>query len=598
MSYPLPSIQSPGPVKEEWHYKAIPHLVSGIHTGKRSDLLDDSQCSTLLNVYAKQGRLLSDTGYIKFASTVKGIPQLEYRFLRADTTTDIMLVTTRSLYEYNEALRYWRLVKGTAGTTLSAAFGAGVLAVTVASAAGFATGDLIGIDLESGGQHQTTITVSGTTFTLADAMPSAAASGAVVIVGPNLSGDLDHQVSATVVAGNDWFVFTNGIDIVKRYNGTDCVDVPNLPASGITVCAAVAYYNAALFLLNTIEGATRFPQRVRRSNQGDPTDWTTGTAGKDDLLDRPDHIKCAHVLGPYLIVYRSESISRGQFVGASGLNYDFPTVVSGEGAISTGAVAVMEDHHIVVGNQNVYIYRGDFSLSAIGDAVFHRMYSTKGNLHPANKHKTFAFYITELDEFWVMYPSVDAVDGCDKLLRYSISNKAWYERQFADQFVGFGFFQVLDVFSWDDLVGSWDDQQWAWDSQVELKESFNIHLLHATLGQVYEYDYSATLDNATPIKYTVETKDFLVPDYNLRFDTLEAMIQGHGVQVEYSTNGGRTWDYLGETKEKATINSDTLEKISLCKQFVTGRFRIRFSGSDPNFELQWIALLYKTESLY
>lgn len=67
-----------------------------------------------------------------------------------------------------------------AQTTLSAAAAASAAAVSLTSAAGFTTGDKIGIVLDSGAIQWTTATMAGTTATLGTVLSGAAASGNVV----------------------------------------------------------------------------------------------------------------------------------------------------------------------------------------------------------------------------------------------------------------------------------------------------------------------------------------------------------------------------------------------------------------------------------
>lgn len=67
-----------------------------------------------------------------------------------------------------------------AQTTLASAAAAGAASVSLTSATGFATGDNIGIVLDSGAIQWTTVTMSGTTGTLGVVTTGAAASGNVV----------------------------------------------------------------------------------------------------------------------------------------------------------------------------------------------------------------------------------------------------------------------------------------------------------------------------------------------------------------------------------------------------------------------------------
>ena len=582
------------PKKEKaWQSKTIPHITDGIDTSKRSDVLGDSQCITLNNVRLIKQQVLVDTGYALFGQAISGYPQRSFRFTKKSGTSENILITTGSLYKYNSTHSKWHLIKGTAGTTTTASAAAGATTIAVTSASGFASTELVGITLDNGDQHQTTISVSGLTFTLTDAIPvgRSVASGASVIRAVVLAGTRDDSVDADTVASHDWFVFTNGVNIVQRYDGTDCVVVPNLPSAGNTICKSVAVYNSALFLLNTTEGGTAYPQRVRRSDQSDPTNWTTGTSGYDDLYDSSDTILAGWPLGPYLIVYRSLSITRGQFIGSGGINYQFNTVVSGDGAIAAGGIVDIGEYHIVVGNNNVYEYRGGFDTKPIGDALVNRLFSTRGNLSPQYKSKLFAFHMKQMNEVCIVYPDTGSTYP-NKALRYSIDTKAWYERSFAHTFTGYGPFLAVASFSWNDLVGSWLDQVWQWNSSSMVTQADTILLCSAESSQVYEYDYVSTLDNTTAIQYTVETKDFVLTDSEFRLDTVTLYMQGTSVLLEYSVDQGLSWNTL------STITQPTMGKVLIGKQLVANTIRFRLSGTSPDFKLSWIYISFKIESLY
>jgi hypothetical protein len=74
----------------------------------------------------------------------------------------------------------WCSIDDYAQTTLSADAAAGASSVSLTSATGFATGDKIGIVLDSGAIQWTTATMSGTTATLGAVTTGAATSGNVV----------------------------------------------------------------------------------------------------------------------------------------------------------------------------------------------------------------------------------------------------------------------------------------------------------------------------------------------------------------------------------------------------------------------------------
>jgi len=358
------------------------------------------------------------------------------------------------------------------------------------------------------------------------------------------------------------------------------------------VARALALYKSCLFLINTIEDGEAHPRRVRRCDNGDPTNWIDGegTAGYNDLLDEEDPLQGAEVLGPYLIVYAERQIIRGEFVNTGGVTFDFQTMIRGEGVISTCSMADVGDSHIVMCQSNIYLYRGGFDLDPVGDNVYYRLYGSKGSMSPANKHKVFAFYVEELDEVWFFFPDTKAVSGCNRLLRYNVGEKSWTEREFQQEFIGFGFFESRSSRPWSSLIGSWRQQIWRWNERTLLSSSPTTHLCCSEENQVMEYDYVDTLDDGVPIAYTVETKDFLAPDSIHRFDMLEMGIRGIDVLVQYSVDEGITWVPLG------VVNRQAMGRVQMHRQFAFEKVRFRWSGSS-SFVLDWFGFSHKEEFL-
>lgn len=590
--YPLPSGQS------AWKYSTIPTLLGGIDTSKPGEMLGEHQASRLDGVLLKKGVLVADTGYKSFGQDIIGVPQMEYEFRRQSQTVESVLITTKTVYTYDAGNDRYRLVKGSAATTILgvAVYGAGVSVLPLTSAVGFAINDLIGINTSDGDQLQVIITnLVGAVITFGPAIPAGKTvlGGASIVRAVVLSGSTDIQVDADVVPSNDWLAFTNGVNHVQRYDGIDVVDIPGLPSGGNTVCRTLQVFNSALFLGDTTEGGTRYPWRVRRSDQADPTNWTTGTAGKDDLLDNSQPVVALRRLGPYLIAYKSESIFRGTFVGSFDITYEFARMVDSDGLLATNAIIVQETEHYLMGQKNIYKYMGDFALQSIGDAIFETTFGVDGNLNTTHASKSFAVHVYELNEFWFIYPNTYA-QAPNVALRYHYKYGAWHTRSFGHQFYGFGLFLNREVITWADLKGSWKQQTWKWGSQVVVDQSFTVHLMRSiggNAGEVMEYDYVAVIDYFSPIIHTVESKDYAVPDCELRFDMLEMEMQGSPILIQYSIDGGDSWKVL------KSVDVPKLKKLRISRQFKFRKIRFRWTCNQSNFRWRWAGFSYKVESL-
>jgi hypothetical protein len=578
-----------------WETKLFEKLTGGIDYSVRTDGLKDEEATIANNVIFYNDQVRVDTGYTKFAQTVIGSPRAVYQLYYKDGSSELLLVTNSTLYIL--AASEWQYVSSGVDTTASVGEAAGSTAIDVTDTAGFTATSLIGIILDNGTQHRSVISSitpgAPGVLNIAAGIPGGrtVAIGALVVQAVALSGTLDKAISLVTLPFNDWLVFTNGIDKVKRYNGTDCIDVPNLPSAGNTVCRIVQLFNNYLLLINTIEGGTAHPQRVRRCDTSDPTNWSTGNAGLDDLYGSEDFIVGAEDLGPYLVLYRERSIVRMEFVGTVDLLFNYDDVISGEGTFSQDLIVNLGDYHIFFGNANVYEYRGGYSMEPIGDELYGLVYGIHGELNPTYRNRAFTVYVEELDEILLFYPAGSSTVP-NHVVRYKPSEQSWATRQFSKNFVGYGFFQEDSSRTWASLVGSWLDQGWAWNSNALLANT-PITLLCDETNQVYSYDYVSGTDDGTGIAYALGTKDLINPRFNIRTDRLSLRAKGSNISVERSLDRGASWTVL-ETVNPGATPAD----INIDSQVVSKSVRYRLKGTGGGFALDWMNLKYRLESEY
>lgn len=581
------------PTKEEdWVPVHIPAFLGGLNLAVEPHLIDNAQLSDTDNLVMEKGMIRVDTGYTAFQGAVRGIPKDPYQFTKKDGSSYLVLVTNSSVYV--KVSSAWHYISDGTSTTCTAGEPAGETNIVVASITGFSDGDYVGVILDDGSQHQTTINgvPAGSTIVITDAVPTgrSISIGAVFLKAVDLSGDDDNQVVHDVVPSHDWFVFTNGIDNPKRFDGSTCEDIPNLPSGGNTQCTALAVFENHLMLLGTVEGGTAYPQRARWPDTGDPTNWSTGNASYKDLYNSEDHIRTGKRLGPYLIIYRAATLERVSYVGTEDKLFNFDPVVAGDGAASSLSVADIGDYHIFVGSYDVYEYRGDFAIDPIGDPIYYHIFSVSGELNPTYKARLFAVFVEELDEFWIFYPE-GASQYPNDMLRYSIKYGGWMHRQFDHDFMGAGLYQADTSKTWAELSGTWAEQAWVWGAQAFLANAPNILLCAQSPSQVYSYDYVSTDDAGTAIDWFLTTKQFLDPFHEIRVDFVEMMAKGTGVKLEYSTNKGGTW-----TEMETVSPGNNLDIFRIHKQFVGESAMFKLSGTGGGVSLGTFGLSYSIEN--
>lgn len=573
-----------------WVDKVIGSLTGGMRTDIEPELLQDSQGPFVKNLFLTKGILSIDTGYQTYLSSMRGIPRLTYQMFYTSGASEELLVTNDTLYKSNNS--QWQYVSDGNDTTVSTQANAGATAISVASSAGFSASDYVGIILDDGSEHQTTVASTGAgVINIDDAIPTGrnAPVSAAVVKALDLNGSLDNQVSIVVVASHDWFVFTNGVDAPKRYDGTDCVDVPNLPASGNFVAAAVTLFNGYLIFLNTIEGGTSYPQRVRRSDAGDPTNWSTGDSGYTDLVDSEDFLVAGLVLGPYLIIYRERGIIRVEFLGTDEATFNFESTVAGIGVLSHDSAIDLGDYHIILGNAGIYEYRGGYDITPISDNIYPELFGVNATADPAKSHRNWGFYVEELDEVWFAITQ-QGDEAPTRIFRYNAATKTFIIRDFTEPMVGFGYSSSTNNLSWNDLIGDWNEQTYKWNARQLSSASPITHLLGLTSQQIYAYDYVSPTDDGSYIPYEIQTKDFIEPGYQLRLDSIDLKYIGASVSLYYSTDSGSTWTLL---EQLADVSEFT--RTSVYKQFVAERIRFKLAGYGLGFGISWLKFKYRVE---
>lgn len=577
-----------------WSFGTVDGFLGGLNLSVDSTRIADEEAAELLNVVFSKMLTITDTGFVTAGIALASNPRAVVKFPHAAATTEYILIADRGLYKWNATLERWLILPGTNSTTASAGEPSGETSIAVTSGALFANGDRIALTLDNGDIHLTTVASGGTTNTLiiTAAIPVGRTlpNGGVVFEPANVNGSASIAVDWVVWQAVEWLIVCNGADVPWRYNGTTVEKVPNLPGAGNFVALTCAVFNNHLFLGNVIEGGASLPYRIRRSDVGDPTEWTTGDAGFNDLLDFPDEIVKLLPLGPYLIAYRENVISRGNWVGAADLLIDFEVAVSGTGILGVRAVAQVETNHVLVANDGIYEYAGGYDVSPIGDKIFDHLYGRFSELNKSKVDRIWVQDVEELKEVWVCIPTGTSsyVSHVMRLHR-GAQEKNWTHRDFPVNVLGLGKFQSVSPTTWLDLVGSWSDQIGSWLSLSQRAGLDGVALCCDATDQVFHYDYTATSDNGVAIPWRIESKDFTTRSANTRVDQITVYYKGSGISAQYSIDGGTSWSPYG-----TLADSTRLRKGVMNKQVVGEMFRFALSGTS-SAQIGWFGLVFAPE---
>lgn len=483
-------------------------------------------------------------------------------------------------------------VDGSINNLIIHGVGSGRICVTADPTSGFADGDPIQVTLSDSSKQITTVKSRAAGpphyIDLTDLTTDSVDDAAAIVEIANFSGDLGDPIVGVMWVPDDQFIWTNNNDNVQKFDGANCSDVSNLPSAGDTKCRGVAVFNNYVVLIGTTEGGTAYPQRVRWCDTGDPTDWSTGNAGFQDLWDTEDFNLCGELLGPYLIIYREKSIYRMSYIGSSNLLFSFAQMVGNKGIISSKGIANRSSHHLLFGNDSIYKYTGGFDLEPVGDPISSLVYGKDGEINPAYEKRAFVINAEDIGEIWFVYAAGSETEP-KKVLRYSEQHDSFSIREFPVGLLGHGFYQLTDDVAWSELVGIWSGQTWNWNDRAYLVNVPSI-LLCGNDNQAYEYNYIEADDDGATINWFYETPD-LADDSPFRVDRVSFAAKGTSVLVEYSFDGGDSWATYGS----AVLDTD-YTKYDTHRQLVTRKVRLRFSGSGIGFGMKWLSIKLRVES--
>jgi len=189
-------------------YKFIDSFTEGIRKDQRSDALPDGGALEAKNVTIRDGIVAVDTGYAQFMSDIEGSPQAVFSLNYANGSTDLILVTTETVFERLSGQWVYSIESDGTNihrTTLTALSAKDATVINVASATGMAVGGKIGVRYLTSANNAITATTKGTTSTYRVAGEVVVnVNNVIVVTGYSVAGWNVEQtvVSSTVAAGS------------------------------------------------------------------------------------------------------------------------------------------------------------------------------------------------------------------------------------------------------------------------------------------------------------------------------------------------------------------------------------------------------------
>ena len=393
-----------------------------------------------------------------------------------------------------------------------------------------------------------------------------------------------------------WFlILTNGVDAPYKWNGsaveftalTGTLDTGTLTTSKVT-----ASYKDTLGFLNNTENSLVVPQRFRFGDTAEEDDWTTGVAGFIDCYDTAGGILAATILGPYLVIYKTDGIVLLEYNAAATPVFDKTPRITGSQFFATKAITSANNIDYYLARDNVYAFSGLHEAQKIGDPIRDELLAS---LDFSKKSECFGYIQAGKHRITFVVPA-KAVSTYTYWYTYDFMEKTWSKGKWADYITCAGNYEGGAVLTWGQLktVGTlWSAMTGAWGDLVQEKEDKTI-LLGDSAGYVYQL--ADTLNNYDDAAIDAEwhTKDFaLSPDYmarSMRYGKVSFVAYGDRVSVSYSTDEGNTWTNLLTDQDLTNEREDY--NISLNFSAPRCRFKFFDATSKKNFHISQVSVEY------
>ena len=257
------------------------------------------------------------------------------------------------------------------------------------------------------------------------------ASGTVTNRSGSISASSDHRpFTATQLADVVYINRPDRVPVFRGPQGSNFADLTTWPST--FRATSLRSFGDFLVALNTREGSTTFPNRVRTSNivtannipdSFDETD-VTKSAVVNDLVEMKTGIVDGATLGSNFIIYSSDSIFLMEFVGGQFI-FNFRKLFTDAGLINQNCVVEVEGKHYCFGPADVFVHDGTTKQSICDERVKNFIFN---NLNNNRANVCFVQHNENLNEIYFCYNSADPnvaftnSDRCNRAACYNYRN--------------------------------------------------------------------------------------------------------------------------------------------------------------------------------
>lgn len=310
-----------------------------------------------------------------------------------------------------------------------------------------------------------------------------------------------------------WIFATNGRDPVQKWDGLSA-RFSDL-GGGPHISADVADYQSLLVHLNVTEGGTERPRKVKWSDAGLPETYTGGLSGFLTLFQGASHGVALEPLGNYLVAYRERAIHLLSFVGPPFVLAQ-RQVVDGVGLVGRRAILNLDNKHIFLSNDNIYIFNG-VDLEDVGSEIREELFNT---IDPKYVARSLIALDESRLEMFLVVPTPGSGGVPDTWWVWNLVTGAWSGPIRGRRVMGMGPWERQQADIWDGDTQAWDEDTQIWNSAVFL-EAFPTVLFGRDDRFVYELNYADVSASGTAVTARFETPTITPPQGVVEATALE-----------------------------------------------------------------------------
>lgn len=343
-------------------------------------------------------------------------------------------------------------------------------------------------------------------LTLTTAVTGAPLSGEAYTLRLLFTGDLDTPWETVTFlheaqADEDLMIFTNGVDDIVTWNGTD--DHAQSAGLGFKANHLALYKNMVIYSAITESGEFMGAQ-IRNSDVGDPLELASGLAGAFTVHEGSDEVDATVPMGDSLVLYSARHIIMADFVGDPFI-FVFRTAVPNLGPLSGRLVGDFGDTHVFIGPDAAYEFNG-VTVAERGGQAWRDILRMRDPTRPIRAWSHFDEENGDL--LWVL-PLAD--DGTEA------PAVAWVEHYLEDTgrlevipvskrampFTASGFFERATTLTFDQISETWEDLNFRWND-IFFSAAFPFNLVGDVDGNLWTLNTSQTAAG-TPLPSYVRT---------------------------------------------------------------------------------------------